>query len=347
LENVNHGFANLVGMNEPDLIGKKIQDFVYPADLHFLPFNNTSVSESLRKYDLRFMNQNGDILYANVIERYKHELGTSDSFQIIARDITQRIQVEQLEKEKSVAERANVVKSQFLANMSHEIRTPLHGVLSALDILNHDIPIHEQKQFIEIAKSSGSMLLELVNGVLDYSKIEAGKLELSMVYMSVEKTVYDVINIIKEKVNQKQINLKINVPHLSKDHYYGDATRIRQILLNLLGNAVKFTEKGEIALSVTVLNDSPEMTLFRFEVKDTGIGISPENVKTVFDIFSQVDSGYTRLYGGTGLGLAISKELVHLMKGEIGVESKLGTGSAFWIEIPIAKDDTMSAVSLQ
>ncbi|MEP6491536.1 MAG: response regulator [bacterium] len=235
------------------------------------------------------------------------------------------------------AEEASRAKSQFLANMSHEIRTPMNGVMGMLELLGRTDLTPRQRRFADTANGSAEALLELINEVLDFSKIEAGRMELHRTEFDLARTVEDVCEMLAPRAHQKQLDL---VPRLAPDVHaavFGDVMRVRQVLLNLVGNAVKFTEAGTVQVRVTISEESSAHQVVRFEVQDTGIGIAPEHVGLLFQPFVQGDSSTTRQFGGTGLGLAIGKQLVGLMGGEIGVDSNVGVGSTFWFTVPLEK----------
>jgi two-component system, sensor histidine kinase len=243
-----------------------------------------------------------------------------------------------VENARQTAESANLAKSQFLANMSHEIRTPINGMLGAIELLLNTEVTGQQRRFLENASDSGKILLTLINDILDISRIEASQLVLEDIPFHLSKLVGEVVELSAREAQAKGLAIECRIAPTTPCRLKGDPVRLSQILLNLLGNAVKFTPTGMIAVRVTCIQEDGESAEIKVEVQDTGIGISPEVQSLIFEPFRQGDGSTTRKFGGSGLGLAIIKHLVLLMGGNIGVDSQPTKGSTFWFSIPFAKD---------
>jgi len=330
----NPAAIEIFGYKTFELIGKSIC-MVMPSLLQFRDILPDSDSLHRKTIQMEGLRKNGETIPLE-LSTTEIDVGNERRITVIVRDITERKLIEvALHEAKEAAETANLAKSYFLANMSHEIRTPMNGVIGMTNLLlDSDLDNEQHKRALTI-KHSGESLLTLLNDILDFSKIEVGKLDLEMLNFDLDILMEELAATMIFRAEEKGIELVCPANPTLHHWYKGDPGRIRQIMINLTSNAFKFTEKGEVALRYEIVSNHEGRTRLRFEVSDTGIGLSQKQQENLFDRFTQADSTTTRKYGGTGLGLAICKQLVEMMNGEIGIISEQGKGSIFWFTLDL------------
>jgi PAS domain S-box-containing protein len=348
---VNPAAVRITGFDEHELIGHHYLDFIDPdfrdAAEHFYRHQFQS-REELTYFEFPMITKAGVRIWLGQNVMTIAEGDQVIGYEAVARDITHRKGVEQeLSRARDAAMESVRSKSEFLANMSHEIRTPLNGVLGMTELLLHTSLAPEQREYAEAIRSSGETLLAIVNDVLDLARIEAGKLSVETIDFDIDDVIEAVIETFAARASAKRIKLRSFISPDVTRLVRGDAHRIRQILLNLVGNAIKFTERGEVVLTVMQPAQTEDGVTIRFLVTDTGVGIPAAVQRRLFTPFTQADGTTTRKYGGSGLGLAVSKQLTEAMNGEIGVLSIEQEGSTFWVELPLDKQPPSDKVVAQ
>ncbi|MCU0561799.1 MAG: response regulator [Desulfobacterales bacterium] len=337
----NEAALDILGVAPADMAARNQIEFVDRASREKLEAAYADVlatGSPARSIEWLLARRDGSKRFAeSSISLLRDRRGRSAGFSVFMRDITERRRSEALRRAKLAAEAASRSKGEFLASMSHEIRTPLNAVIGLVDLMLTSDLRPDQREDLDVVRSSAYALLSIINNVLDYSKIEAGRLELDRTSFSLELFLEECLKIVAMKAHSKRVELACRMAPGVPDRLVGDMTRLRQVLLNLVDNAIKFTERGEVIVSVRTESQTHEQVLLRILVTDTGVGIAPEKQRRIFKAYDQGDPSVSRRYGGTGLGLAVSAQLVKLMGGRIGVRSRPGQGSTFGFTAAFAR----------
>ena len=343
-QKVNNPEAEIIGLFYKGRVAAENEN--YRKSLSFINDAFNLATEIGRKQDLLSLHEFLSALYDKMgdvpkafehlksFERLKEAIFQQTTFNKL-RNLQVRSQMLVAKKEKEVAEKTAQLKQQFMANMSHEIRTPMNAIVGITHLLLEKNPREDQLKYLNAIKQSSDNLLVIINDILDLSKIEAGKIVIEQIDFSLREMIQSLFEMTHLKAQDKNLEFTVSIADEIADRLVGDPTRLNQILINLVGNAIKFTEKGHVKLYCTLLKKENDQIVLKFDIEDTGIGISEEYVEQIFESFTQAGTDTARKFGGTGLGLTISKQLVDLMKGKIYVKSQLNVGTTFTVELPL------------
>ncbi|GAB4234941.1 MAG: hypothetical protein Kow00121_62580 [Elainellaceae cyanobacterium] len=351
IQEANQAAANLLQVASRWLPGKALSAFIPRGQQQAFSFylNQLRSQEKFARWEMEFQPRNRAAFAAEVhVAIDRDEQGKISRLYWLIRDFSERKQFErELQQAREKAEAASQAKSEFLANMSHEIRTPMTTILGFLGLMDRTRLDDRQRHYAGVIRRSGENLLAIISDLLDVAKLEAGELKLEAKAFDLEQVIYELLSEFRHSAQEKGLRLDVVIdPAISNASYLGVVNRLKQVLVNLLSNAIKFTDSGQIVLEVQQeineqasnfqpLGDDRPLSVLRFSIQDTGVGIAPEHQHQIFAPFAQVDSSSSRQYSGTGLGLTICKKIVQLMGGRIGVESALDRGSTFWFIVPL------------
>jgi PAS domain S-box-containing protein len=351
----NRSAQRIFGYTADEIIGKHFNILVPDKNAVYVEEILADVrnGEAVSQKEGQCLTKSGEKIYVSVtVSPILNNTSQVSGVAVVARDITQRIEMERVLKQTAMdlsiardqALEASNLKSAFVANISHELRTPLSAILGMTELLSESKLAEEQQGYAQILKSAGQSLLTIVNDVLDLSKIEAGKMKLEYSPFNVIFLVQECARVLAPAARDKGLVLKTNIDHSIPAFVVGDHDRVRQTLINLIGNSIKFTEKGEVAVELSLQSENKELITIIFRVTDTGIGILPVEQNRLFKPFTQIDGTAARKYSGTGLGLSISKNLVEMMGGTIGFESTRGKGTQFWFTVPFKRCEKVTKI---